>query len=89
MIRRFDVASQYVIWLPDNRRLLYFTLAGDELIVLDIDTGQARRGRRPAAPPQWRRCDCAGAGRPDAVLRRPPRGSGHLDRGTASGAVTG
>jgi eukaryotic-like serine/threonine-protein kinase len=42
-LHRFDGATQYAVWLPDSRRVCYFTLAGGELMVLDTETGQARK----------------------------------------------
>jgi eukaryotic-like serine/threonine-protein kinase len=41
--RRFDVPGRFTRWLPDSRRLLAFTAAGDALMVFDAGTGTARR----------------------------------------------
>lgn len=39
LLRRFEVASAYPAWLPDNRRVCYFGLGGGSLHVLDTETG--------------------------------------------------
>lgn len=40
---QFDASSPFVRWLPDGRRLCFFTFGGERLMVVDIDSGRMQQ----------------------------------------------
>lgn len=42
-VHRSEVASPYLVWLPDNRHVCYFSLDGEALMVLDTETGRTAK----------------------------------------------
>jgi len=41
--RVFDASSTYIRWLPDSRRLCFFSLGGERLMVLDTASGRMQQ----------------------------------------------